>query len=448
MKRKSVRLRGTGLGVILLFLAVTVFAGSGVERTLFKDIPPSDPARQVIQSVLASPLHSMRGGFPGREWAEAGYRDSWERARRYFPGRTYFVRPGTYFMTHGYGPGGGLFMEIHESAFLTLCVENCRTFAAGSTVGEYGRMLGAPDGREASAFRDKMGRLEPFFRGDAADRVLRKTLGESGYLGLLKAFREENYHMLAGGLMHEGMHAGLDDPLAARIQADFKAGERPVQWDEMRAFMAEAGYHGPRCAWAEAEIRTCWERAYEMLGRLETLRKRASLRSGKDRTRFEKSKAGAWAQAALIRLRMREIWQSAQRMQDLVAGFRKDYVEGRPPAEVDRPLAALAQDTGAFAAGAGEAIQATELALRSLEEIFDPWSEWADGRRLFPPPVTDSNAIVRRAREIRWPAPPAGAAVLMELARRALDEARASLKGDPRPPTSSRRPGFGPASSA
>jgi len=385
----------------------------------------------------------MRDGFTAEEWTKGGYGGAWERVRRYFPQNTYFVRPGTYFMTHGFGPDGRLFMEIHESAYLALCVENRRTFTAGSIVAAYGWMLGAADGREAAAFGEKMGRLEPFFRDEPSHRGLRNTLGDALYLRLLKELREEDYHMLAGGLMHEGIHAGMDDALVARIQSEYKAGGRSVQWDELRAFMAEIGYHAPFCRWAENDVSGSFGRVQGVLMGLEALRKRPRLRPGRDQARFEKARAGAWADAALIRLRMREIWQSARRIQGLVESFRTDYVKAEPPADVSDLLAKLSRDSAGFVAAAAEAIQRSELALRFLEEILDEWSEWAAGRRPFPPPITDSNDIVKRIKSISWPEPPAGGAgALMRKAGEALEKERTFSEGCLPGPISSRPRGI------
>ncbi len=159
------------LTVLLCLGAAASLAGpGGLERTLFKDLPPADPAREIVRTILDSPFYSMRAGFTAKAWAAEGFRDAWERARSYFPGKTYFVVPGTHFMTHGFDPDGKLFMEVHESAYLTLCVENRRTFTAGAIVGEYGRMRGQADLREAAAFREKMGRLEPFFLDASGQR--------------------------------------------------------------------------------------------------------------------------------------------------------------------------------------------------------------------------------------------------------------------------------------
>ena len=415
--------------IVLCLAAIAFPRWPGLDRTLFKDLALDDPVREVVQSVLASRLFSMRDGFAGKEWTESGYGAAWERARRYFPAKAYYVVPGTYFMTHGFDPDGRLFMEIHESEFLKICVGNRRVFAPDAVAGTYALMLAATDGREAAAFGRKMGRLEPFFREAAALHGLEKALGEGLYLGLLRSLREEDCHMLGAGLMHEGMHAGLDDALVSRLQADFTAGTMPVQWDELRAFMAETGYHGAYCRWAANDVAGRWRTIESLLGELEGLRKKPDLRAGADRAGFERVRARAWAHAALIRLRLRETWQSARRMQDLAVRFGQDYIRGDPPSDIGAALARLESDTSAFAAAAGASLQETDLAVRSLDAIMDTWGEWAQGRRPFPAPVTDSQALAKRVREIRRPdpdPPSSAAAVLMKRAAEALSKERSS----------------------
>jgi hypothetical protein len=415
--------------LFILLGAAAVLGMAPVDRTLFKDIPPDDPARAVIQTVLGSTFYSMRREFTAKDWTGSGFAGAWERARRYFPGQTYLVRPGTYFMTHGFGADGRLFMEVHESAYLSLCVGNRMTFTPGSVVAAYGRMLALPDGGEAAAFREKIGWLEPFFRDEPGQRGLRKALGEALYRRLLEDLREEDYHMLAGGLMHEGMHAGLNDALVARLQADFGAGKSAVQWDELRAFMAEIGYHGAYGRWAEGDMADGWRQIERSLGDLERLRKNPRLNNGPDLARFERARADIWAYAALLRLRMREIWQSARRVQALAQSFREDYIKGAPPVDLETQLKDLERATAGFAAAAGEAIQASEIALRFLEDLLDEWSDWSAGRRSFPPPVTDSAAIIKQFKGVRWPEPAlasAGAAALMKKATEALEKDRTS----------------------
>jgi hypothetical protein len=411
--------------LVALVAAASSAGQAPLERTLFKDLPANDPLRQVVRTVLDSRRLSMRDELGEKAWTADGFAAAWDRARSYFPGKTYFVVPGTYFMTHGFDPDGRLFMEVHDSDYLRLCVENRRTFEPAAIIQAYGRMREATDGRAAAAFAGKMGRLEPFCRDEAALRGLRKALGAGDFDSLLGALREEDYHMLAGGLMHEGTHAGLDEGLIARLRADFEAGRTPVQWDELLAFMAEAGYHGAYVRRAAADIATDWTRIEGRLGELEGLRKKAGLEKSSDRTRFESVRAKAWASAALLRLRMREIWQSARRGRDLAEGLRRDYVREGAPADVAGPLAEFEKDATDFVAAAGQAIQATELAVRALEAVLDTWDEWAEGRRPFPPPLTDSRAVMARARAILWPEPAEkAAAALRTKAAEALTEAR------------------------
>ncbi|HOW85665.1 MAG TPA: hypothetical protein P5119_00720 [Candidatus Aminicenantes bacterium] len=437
-----------GGACLALAAALTLAAAAaGRERILFKSLPPADPARRIIQAVLDSPRLAPGRGPAASPWKGPDIEGAWRRARSYFPASAFLVRPGTYFMTHGFDAGGRLFMEIHESAYLALCVENLGTFAPDAIVGEYGRMLGAANGREAAAFREKVGRLERCFRDEASNRSLRKALGGDLYARLLDGLRREDYHMLAGGLVHEGTHAGLDDALVARLQTEFGAGRRPVQWDELGAFMAEIVYHAPLCVRAADDIAGGWRRIEARLGGLEGLRRSRGLPAGASLTRFEKARTGAWAEAALVRLRLREIWQSAGRVQDLAAVFRKDYVGDGVPPDVGALLDRLDRDAAGFAASAGEAIGETEALVRSLEEVLDAWGEWASGGRPFPPPVTDSRALAKRAGSIRWPEPDAGAAAaLLTRAGEELSREKASWSGGLRRPTFSPRPGSGRAS--
>jgi hypothetical protein len=105
----------------------------------------------------------------------------------------------------------------------------------------------------------------------------------------------------------------------------------------------------------------------------------------------------------------------------LVGSFRKDYVRGDAPADADGLLASLERDAAAFVEAQGRAVQAAELAFRSLEAALDLWAEWAEGLRPFPPPVTDSRRVVAGLGDIGWPDPPAeGALALMRLAKAAL----------------------------
>jgi len=447
----SIKPHKARLGAALVAVAaVRLLAGQAPIRTLFKDLPATDARREVIQAVLARSSVLLRTLFPGREGDEGGFRSSWERARSYFPSSAYLVEPGTYLMTHGFGADGRLFIEVHDSAYLAMSVANLRTFTDAAVVGEYGRMLGQADGREAADLKDKVGRLEPYFRDEAAKARLRKALGPDLFGRLLSGLREENYHVLGGGLVHEGTHAGMDgEELVARIQAEFRAGGLAVQWDELRAFMAEAGFHGAFCRFAADAADACWTDIEAGLGDLETLRKRPRLDRTPAREKFERSTARMGAAAALARLRMRELWQSVRRLQALGNGFVKDYLKPGAPPGIGEALEKLGADLAVFVAASGEGIRGAELALRRLELVLGWWDEWAAGGRPFPPPVTDSKDVLEAARGVSWPAPPVDD--IDRLKKRAEEEIlreRAASSAGRRAPTTSRRPDSGPASSA
>ena len=323
-------------------------------------------------------------------------------------------------------------MEIHESAYLTLCVGNwhdlhARRHRRGIRPDAHGagrpRGGGLPgEGRDGSSLSSA---TKP------AQRGLRKALGDNLYLRLLEQLREEDYHMLAGGLMHEGMHAGLDDTLVARLQAEFASRQerRPVGRDEV--------LHG----------RDRLPRGVQPLGRgrhRRTIGVRSSARSaisrvcarsrasnaGPDLARFERTRARIWAFAALLRLRMREIWQSARRMQDLAEGFQEDYVEGRSAGRYRGAVRRSRSRHGRLRRRSrrghpGDASSPSGPSKRSS-------IRGANGLPAADPSLLRSRtppAVIKQLKGIPWPEPApaaAGAAALMKRAAEALEKERTS----------------------
>jgi hypothetical protein len=192
--------------------------------------------------------------------------------------------------------------------------------------------------------------------------------------------------------------------------------------------MTEIGYHARFRRWAVADMGGHWRRIEDLLRELEGLRNTAAIRSEADRSFLERSRTRAGAWAVLIRLRMRELWQSARRADDLAVGFRKDYARGSPSADIVSLFAGLDRETAEGLAASEEAIRATEVAVRSLEGFLETWEAWADGRRPFPAPVTDARDILDRVDDIRWPEPPREAVeALMRRASAELEKERTSL---------------------
>ena len=342
------------------------------KKTLFKDIPPNDPKRQLIQEILNSPSSAMRNGFTSGEWTTGHYGGAWGRAQQYFPNHAYFTESDKYFMTHFFNPNGKLEMEIYNSAFLNLCLANRQTFTNRTIVGEYNRMLGNNPGA-ARSFQEKMGRLESYFRDEASKAKLRKMLGNSLYNRLLGELRKENQHMLAGALMHEGMHAEMDDDeLVNRIQSEYKACHLPVQWDELRAYMAEINYHSQFYRWAVGDINGHWKDISDLLAQLETFRKRKKPLSEAEKRKIEEIKAKIKAHIALIRFRMRELWQSAQRMSGLMGNFKDEYLKPDAPDEHRDMIDNIAVNIANFVKDVGLAIQQTGTAPEGLGALPRP----------------------------------------------------------------------------
>ena len=255
--------------------AAAVIGRPPLERTLFKDIPRPTPREK------SSRPSSARGSTPcvtasrRSEWTASGYGGAWERARRYFPGKTYLVRPGNILHDPRLRPGRA---AVHGGPRIRL-PDALRREPADVRARHHRRAITAGCSRRRTAGRRppsgrRWGGSSPISATEEAHAALRKALGEALYVRLLKELREEDYHMIAGGLMHEGMHAGMDDALVARVQAEFDAGRRAVQWDELRAFMAEIGYHAAYCRWAAGDLAGRWRPVEGLLRELEGLRKR------------------------------------------------------------------------------------------------------------------------------------------------------------------------------
>ncbi len=413
------------------------------QRTLFSEIPPDDAKRQIIQSVLSSSFYSMRSGFSSSEWTTGHYGGAWERAGQYFPNHVYYTSSQQHFMTHFFNPNGKLEMQIFDSAYLRLCVANQRTFTGSGVVGSYQGML-ANDPGAAAAFQQKLGHLEAYFRTEGDKGRLKAMIGDKLFDRLLDELRRENHHMFAGALMHEGMHAEMDDDaLVAAIQNEYSSCKLPVQWDELRAYMSEINYHSRFYNWAVNDSFASWREIDGLLRELEAWRKRPKPLSEADKQKIEAIKAKIKAYIALIRLRMREIWQSAQRMQGLMDSFRQDHLKPNAPAGHQDTVRAVAVAVADFVLRVGQEIQRQELLLRELESYLDLWNKWASCQNPSPPPAATAQDIIKRVRATRWPAPPSRQAEdLRKKAEEEIGKIPGSLPG-PRPEQPGGRTGEG-----
>lgn len=339
-------------------------------------------------------------------WVAGRYHMAWERSGQYFPQHAYFTTSQQYFLTHFFNPLGIQEIEVFDSAMLRLCVENRGTFTREGIVGSYQGMLsGNPSG--AAAFSRKLGALEPYFRDEAAKERLRGMIGGDLFNKLLKELRQENYHMFAGALVHEGMHALMDDPaLVAAIQEKYKACTLNVQWDELRAYMAEISYHCRFYNWAVSDMFASWKQIENLLKQLEELRKKPKPLSQADKDRLEAIKAKIKATIALIRLRMREIEESARRIQGLMGSFRQEHLKPAAPAQDRNKIDTIAVAVANFVTAVGQEMQRQGLLLQGLEQHLDLWNRWASCELKSPPEKKIADNILKQAKRTRWPAPP------------------------------------------
>lgn len=374
-------------------------------RTPFGDVPANDPRKEIIQTVLDSRA-TTTGLMTEAMWRAGAFHMAWQRVGQYFPQRASFTTAREHFLTHFFNPLGYQELEIFDSDYLRMCVRNRTTFTREGVVGAY-RGMREGDAAGAASFSRKFGALEPYFRDEASKERLRDMIGGELFDHLLDSLRREGYHMFAGALIHEGMHALMDDPArVAAIQEQYKSCQLPVQWDELRAYMAEINYHARFYNWAVGDIFASWRQIENLLKQLEALRKKPKPLSEADKEKLEEIKAKIKAYIALIRLRMREIETSAERMRGLMGNFRQEHLKPNAPAKDQDMIKSVAAAVTNFVTAVGQELQRQELLLKGLEEYLDLWNRWAGCELKTPPERKIVDDILRRAKGARWPAPP------------------------------------------
>lgn len=400
------RLMPAALGLVLIALPLVAQAPAPPPvRTPFEGVPPSDARKEIVQTVLSSPAHTT-GLMTEAAWKAGDLNLAWQRATQFFPGRAHFTTASDQFLTHFFNPLGYQELEIFDSDYLRMCVGNRSTFTREGVVGAYGG-LRESDPAGAASFSRKLGALEPYFRDEASKERLRNRLGGELFDHLLDSLRREGYHMFAGALIHEGSHARMDD--AARVEAiqdEYKACKLPVQWDELRAYMTEINYHARFYNWAVGDIQASWKKIESLLKQLEALRKKPKPLSEADKEKLEEIKAKIKAYIALIRLRMREIETSAERMRGLMGNFRQEHIKPTAPATEQEMIKSIAAAVTNFVTAVGQELQRQELLLQGLEEYLDLWNRWAGCELKTPPDKKIVDDILKRAKGARWPAPP------------------------------------------
>ncbi|TKG96597.1 hypothetical protein EYV94_04935 [Puteibacter caeruleilacunae] len=376
------------------------------QQVPFKGMKPNDPTRMVINRVLNG-KYSMQHMFSQKEWSSGHYKGAWERARQYFPNNFYYNTSTKYFMTHGFDSKGKLYMEVYQSKELTWAKENLVNFAPKNVVDYYQKIHRDNNESAIKDFKKKLGLLESYFANDKSHSQLKKMLGSKLYNQMMKTLQNEGYHMFAGALMHEGMHSKMDnDQKVAKIQQDFKTCKTPVQWDELRGYMAEVNYHSKYYRWAVRNINAHWSNIFKLLKDLERYRNKQKPLKQHEKDAIEKIKARIKAHIAMIRVHLREIQQSIDRMSGLMDYFKKNYVKANADKKYQDMINKMQADVSNFKRDAGKMINDMEGWLKDLESYLKLFNEWASCKQPTPPPKKDQEKIKKKVKDADWPTPP------------------------------------------
>jgi hypothetical protein len=119
-------------------------------RTPFENVPPSDPRREIIQTVLDSPGYTT-GLMTEAMWRAGDFHGAWQRVGQFFTQRVSFTTARDQFLTHFFNPLGYQELEIFDSDYLRMCVGNRLTFTREGVVGAY-RGMREGDAAGAASF--------------------------------------------------------------------------------------------------------------------------------------------------------------------------------------------------------------------------------------------------------------------------------------------------------
>lgn len=431
--------------VVIIFLWSS-FSYSQTQKS-FKEMGANTPNYKIIQRVIRSNKLKLKP-FYGKRWGPGKYGGAWKRVNQYFPKKFYINSSSTNFMHHWFNPKGQMEMAVYQSKELKRAVKNYSTFNDGTIVRAYKRMRGQKNQTAAHDFKKKLGLLEKYFLSEKDRKLLKKylkdeksmTKGVKGiYQELLKELREEGDHMFAAALLHEGMHAKMDnDQKVAQIDRDFKSCKTPVQWDEFRGYMSEIEYHMNYYKWAIQNINAHWKRIESLLKDLEKFRGYKKPLSKSDLARIEKIKAKIKAHIAIIRVRLREIKQSLDRIKGLMDYFKKNYVKKGTEKEyknykaVKDMIDGVGKKVNDFADAAQKAIDAKEKVLKDLEDILKKWNVWAACTIPEPPTKEKHKNVVKKFKGTPTPSTPSTEAEKKEAEKnivKSSGRARRSIAG-------------------
>lgn len=407
--------------IFILIIAVFYLPLYGQSQTSFEKMGANTPNYKVIERIVKSKRLKLQKYY-GSTWKSGNYRGAWQRVMQYFPKNFQYNSSTKNFMHHWFNPKGKLEIAVYQSHELKKAVKNLETFHDHSIVRAYKAMRDKKEQTEADAFKNKLGPLEKYFLDKESKKLLKKYLkGEKSiskeargiYNEMLKTLKEEGDHMFAAALLHEGLHSKIDnDQKVAQIHNDFKSCKTPVQWDEFRSYMAEIGYHANYYKYAMEKINAHMNRIKALLKELEKFRKLKKPISDKDKAKIERIKAKIKAHMVIIRVHLREIQQSLDRMKGLMDYFKKNYFKADNPKnyknfdEIKQLIDQVDNKINDFTNKAQKAINDLNKALKDLKDMLDAWNVWASCQTPIPPTEEKHKEVIKKFEDVSIPSIP------------------------------------------
>jgi hypothetical protein len=391
---------------ILFFIGY--FNGIGQSSTPFKEVAKNSPYRyHTIKRVLANKELKLSKYYSPYERSKNGSIGmAWKKVTSYFPKKFYYTAEETYFMTHQFTSGVLGKITVYESAELKKATKNFPAFTDKGIVNHYDKIKNNADALKE--FKKKLGLLADYFKDSKSKRFLKSELGKTLYNEMLKSLREEGDHIFAAALLHEGMHAAVGSATKAnKVDNDFKNCKTPVNWDELRGYMAEMQYHFNYYKFSKAKIDAEMGKISELLAKLEKFRGLKKPLKPSQLKAIEKLKLKIKARIAIIRVKLREMQQSLDRMKGMIDFFKKQkYVKDNADKKYHDMVKNLETKLANFAKEVQAAIAAYEKGLKGLEDMLKAWNEWAKCKKDDPPTEEEHKKAKKEFEDVTWPDAP------------------------------------------
>lgn len=401
-------LKSTTLILFLLLFFIGNFNGIGQSSIPFKELAKNSPYRyHTIARVIKNKELRLSDYYsPFEKGKDGSIGKAWKKVKAYFPKKFYYTDEETYFMMHQFTSGVLGKVTVYESAEFKKANENFPAFTDRGIVNHFNKIKN--NEKALNEFKKKLGLLWEYFKNTKSKRFLKSELGKDLYNEMLKSLREEGDHIFAAALLHEGMHAAVGAARKAnKIDKDFKACNTPVQWDELRGYMAEMQYHFNYYKLSQAKIDGQMSKINGLLAKLEKFRGLKKPLEPSKLKAIEKLKLKIKARIAMIRVSLREMQQSLDRMKSLIAFFKKQkYVKDTAPQKYKDMVKSLETKLANFAKEVQAAIAGYEKGLKSLEDMLNAWNKWARCETTDPPTEEEHKKAKKEFKDVSWPTSP------------------------------------------